>query len=88
MKLRWSDEGWEDYQHWRKTNIAVWKMVKALIRHTQQRPYEGLGRPKALQYDLKGWWSRRITEEHRLVYRIRRMRRKDFLEILQCRGHY
>jgi toxin YoeB len=88
VKLLWSDEAWDDYQHWRKTNIPIWKMVKALIRHIAQRPYTGLGRPKALQYELKGYWSRRINEEHRLVYRIRGRGRKQVLEILQCRGHY
>jgi toxin YoeB len=88
VKLRWSDEAWEDYQYWRQTDVAIWKFVKALIRHTQQEPYRGLGRPKRLQRELKGNWARRITDKDRLVYRVRRKGRTQHLEILQCRGHY
>jgi toxin YoeB len=88
VKLRWSDEAWEDYQYWHVTNIPVWKMIKALIKHTQREPYQGLGRPKRLQFDLKGSWSRRITDKDRLVYRVRRKGRTYYLEILQCRDHY
>ncbi len=66
----------------------VFKMINALIRDIQQSPYEGLGRPKALQRELAGWWSRRITEEHRLIYRIEEKSGKERLEIAQCRYHY
>jgi toxin YoeB len=88
VKLQWSDEAWEDYQYWRRTDVATWKLVKALIRYTQQRPFRGLGRPKALQLKLKGYWSRHINEKDRLVYRVRSRGGKLILEILQCRGHY
>jgi toxin YoeB len=88
VKLRWSDEAWEDYQYWHKNSIAIWKLVKALVRHTQRDPYRGLGRPKALTRELKGFWSRRITVEDRFVYRVSRRGRKEYLEIVQCRRHY
>lgn len=88
MKLRWSDEALEDYEYWHRNDAAIWKKVKALIKRTQQEPYRGWGRPKALQREFKGCWSRRITDYDRLVYRLRRKGRKAFLEILQCRGHY
>ena len=88
MKLRWSDRAREDYRYWRRTDVDIWKLVNALIRHTQREPYKGLGRPKILTDDLNGYWSRRITEKDRFVYRVRREGRKEFLEILMCRGHY
>ena len=88
MKLRLSDVAKEDLQYWRRTDVEIWKLVKALIKHTQREPYKGLGRPKALTDDLKGYWSRRITAKDRFVYRVRREGRKEFLEILMCRGHY
>jgi toxin YoeB len=89
MKLRWSPAAWEDYEHWRKTDAAVWKHINALIKQTQLDPFTGLGRPKALQLELKGWWSREITNQDRLVYRVGRTRNgRQFLYILQCRGHY
>jgi toxin YoeB len=88
VKLEWSDKAWEDYLHWHHTDVATWKLIRALIRHTQQHPFRGLGRPKELQRDFKGWWSRRITDKDRLVYRVRVRGDKLILEILQCRGHY
>jgi toxin YoeB len=85
MKVRWADEAWEDYRRWRRTDLAVWKMINALIHEIQQKPYQGLGRPKALQQDYKGWWSRDIDKDHRLIHRIAE---DGDLRILQCRGHY
>jgi toxin YoeB len=88
VKLRWADEAWEDYQYWRNTDVPTWKLINALIKQTQQHPFEGRGRPKALQRELKGCWARRINEKDRLVYRVRRGKSGLFLDILQCRGHY
>jgi toxin YoeB len=88
MKLRWADEALQDLDYWHNTNIKVWKQVKALIGQTQLEPYTGWGRPKALQRDYEGWWSRLITDHDRLVYRVRGEGRTAVLEILQCRGHY
>lgn len=88
MKLLWQRRAREDYERWRQTDPAVYKIINALIRDIQQRPYQGLGRPKALQLNLKGWWSREITAEHRLVYRVRAKGGKSVLEIAQCRFHY
>jgi toxin YoeB len=88
MKLAWGARAREDYERWRTDDPKVWKFINALIKAAQQEPYEGLGRPKALQFELKGWWSREITSEHRLVYRVREKGGKAVLEILQCRGHY
>jgi toxin YoeB len=88
VKLLWLRRAREDYERWRETDPAVYKHINALIRDIQQRPHQGLGRPKALQLGLKGWWSREITVEHRLVYRVRVKGGKWMLEIAQCRFHY
>jgi len=71
MKLRWRRKAWEDYERWRKTDPATWKYLNALIRATQQDPHRGLGRPRALQYEWAGWWTREITRKDRLIYRVR-----------------
>jgi toxin YoeB len=88
VKLLWLDRSREDYERWRKTDPAVFKMINALVGSIRQNSYEGLGRPKALERDLAGWWSREITNQHRLVYRIAIKRGKSVLEIAQCRFHY
>ncbi len=84
MRLRWTRRAREDYERWRRTDTTVWKHINALIRDAQQNPYEGLGRPRALQFDWAGWWTREITKEHRLIYRVR----DGALEIARCRDHY
>jgi toxin YoeB len=88
VKQLWRRRAREDYERWRKTDPSIFKFINALIRNIQQTPYEGLGRPKALQRDLAGWWSREITLEHRLVYRIETRGGKPVLLIAQCRLHY
>lgn len=88
MKQLWRRSAREDYERWRRIDPNIFKIINALINSIQQTPYEGLGRPKALQLDLTGWWSREINEEHRLVYRVRDKGGKSALEILQCRFHY
>jgi toxin YoeB len=88
VRQLWRRRAREDYERWRKTDPSVFKIINALINDIQQTPYEGLGRPKALQRDLAGWWSREITEEHRLVYRIQTKGGKSVLLIAQCRLHY
>jgi toxin YoeB len=88
VKQLWRPRAREDYERWRKTDPSVFKRINALVNSIQQTPYEGLGRPKELQRDLAGWWSREITGEHRLVYRIQEKSGKERLEIAQCRYHY
>ncbi len=78
------DAGWEDYQFWQKEDRMILKKINQLIRDIQRDPFEGIGKPEALKNDLSGFWSRRITDEHRIVYRIE----NDELIIAQCRGHY
>ena len=77
-------DAWQDYLYWYQTSISTFKKINELIRDTQRNPFTGLGKPEALKHDFQGCWSRRITREHRLVYRIE----SDTLFILSCRYHY
>ena len=84
MKKIWSDRAWDDYLYWQKQNKNLLKRINQLIRHIERNPFEGLGKPEPLKNNLSGWWSRRINDTHRIVYRIE----KDNLEIAQCKDHY
>lgn len=84
MKLLWIDEGWEDYLYWQRTDKKMVKKVNELIRVAMRTPFEGIGKPEPLKHNLSGWWSRRITIEHRLVYKVE----KEMIIILSCRKHY
>ena len=88
MKLLWSDEAWEDYLFWQRTDEKILQVVNALIQDiTRNNPFNGLGKPEPLKHNLSGWWSRRITLEHRLVYRVYGKGPGQILEIVQCRYH-
>ena len=84
MRKIWSDEAWDDYLYWQAQDKKTLKRINALIKDTERSPFEGIGKPEALKGELSGFWSRRIDETNRLVYRIV----EDALEILQCRSHY
>lgn len=84
MKLAFTPEGWEDYTSWLTTDRQILRRVNRLINDALRDPYEGIGKPEPLKHALQGAWSRRITEEHRLVY----LPRDDELIILQARYHY
>ena len=84
MKLIFSDEAWEDYLFWKKQDKAVVKRIHELIAACKREPFVGIGKPEPLKYALAGFWSRRITEEHRMVYKAE----KDALLIAQLRYHY
>lgn len=84
MKIVWADLAWEDYLWFRDHNPKLQAKINDLIRDIQRRPFSGLGKPEPLKHDLAGWWSRRISDEHRLVYRVK----GGALQIAQCRYHY
>ena len=84
MLIRFHPRGWEDYLHWQQTDQAMLRKVNALIEAIRREPFSGLGKPEPLRHDLRGYWSRRITDEHRLVYFVA----GDTVDILQCRYHY
>ena len=84
MKLQFDPEAWEDYLYWQATDRKILGRLNALIGQCSRTPFIGIGKPEPLRGNLSGWWSRRLTDEHRLVYRVT----DDTLLIAQCRGHY
>jgi len=84
MNLVWAEDAWDDYLYWQKNNKQVLKKINALIKEIKRDPFEGIGEPEPLKYNWSGYWSRRITLEHRLVYKVR----NNELLIAQCRYHY
>ena len=84
MKLVFSENAWEDYLYWQKTERKVVLRINALIRDIQRDPSDGIGKPEALRHALSGYWSRRITDEHRIVYKVE----GDAVMIAQLRYHY
>ena len=84
MRKVWSDEAWEDYLDWQMQDKKTLRRINLLIKDAERNPYTGLGKPEPLRGDLSGFWSRRIDEKNRLVYRFS----SDFLEIASCKGHY
>lgn len=84
MIIAFVEQGWEDYLHWQKTDKKVLRKINSLLKDIARQPFEGLGSPEPLKHDLAGYWSRRITLEHRLVYRIH----KGEVRVIQCRYHY
>ncbi len=84
MELVFMSQAREDYLHWQKTDKKVLKKINALLKEIERTPFEGTGSPESLKHQLSGYWSRRITIEHRLVYRVT----ESQIRILQCRMHY
>jgi len=84
MPIRFSDQAWEDYLFWQAKDKASLKRINALLRDIQRSPFEGIGKPEQLKHNLAGFWSRRIDEEHRLVYAVQ----DDTISVAQCRYHY
>lgn len=88
MKRVFSAQAWEDYLHWQRSDTNVLERLNALIKECTRTPFKGTGKPEPLRGDLKGWWSRRLTLEDRLVYRVSGMGVAKPLQIAQCRFHY
>jgi toxin YoeB len=89
LRVIFSDESWEDYVWWSKTDPGILEKINGLIGDARRTPHKGLGKPEPLKGDLSGWWSRRITGAHRLVYRVEGKRGLDQrIEIIECRYHY
>jgi len=84
MRLIWSTASWEDYLYWQKVDKKLVKRISELIKSALRTPFEGIGKPEALKGDLQGYWSRRITSEHRLVYKYT----NEEILIAACRYHY
>lgn len=88
MRLTFSDEAWDDYLFWQSEGGGTLERVNSLIKEIKRTPFKGSGKPEPLKFKLKGWWSRRISGEHRLIYRVSRTGAAQTLEIAQCRWHY
>lgn len=84
MKLIFSDQAWEDYLHWQETDKKILSRINALTKEATRTPFEGTGKPEGLKHALAGYWSRRINDEHRMVYKVD----GDSLLIAQLRYYY
>lgn len=84
MRLLWEERAWEEYCYWQTQNRNVLKRINILIKDIQRNTYEGIGKPEPLKGNLSGWWSRRIDEEHRIVY----CEKHGSIIIASCKGHY
>ena len=84
MELVFLTNAWEDYLFWQENDKKIRKKINELIKQIQRTPFKGIGKPEPLKENLKGWWSRRITGEHRLVYKVE----ENKVIIAQCRYHY
>ena len=84
MKPIFSENAWEDYLYWQKTDKKLLNRINKLIKETKQQPFEGVGKPEPLKHGLVGYWSRRINDEHRMVYKVT----DDALLLAQLRYHY
>jgi toxin YoeB len=88
MRVLWLDDGWRGFVHWIGHDPSVALKIATQIDDARRHPFSGLGKPEPLRGNHKGWWSRRITDEHRLVYRITGSGAAQAIEIAQCRFHY
>ena len=88
MRLVFSSQSWSEYLFWQEFDRKVSARINDLIKETMRTPFAGMGRPEPLVGDMKGFWSRRITQEHRLVYRVSGKGDGQTLEIAACRFHY
>lgn len=84
MKLQFAPAAWDDYLHWQQHDRRLLERINKLIREVQREPFSGVGKPEPLKHALAGYWSRRINDEHRMVYRAQ----DDVLQIAQLRYHY
>ncbi len=89
MNFEFTQNTWEEFEYWLETDSEVVLKIKELLKDIKKSPFQGIGKPEPLRYDLKGFWSRRITDEHRLVYKVEGKKGIDpKCFIIQCRFHY
>lgn len=84
LEVKFTGHGAADFDYWQETDSRVLERIKALLRDAREHPFAGIGKPEPLKHDLSGFWSRRITAEHRLVYTVE----QELLIVHQCRFHY
>ena len=84
LDIQFTPVAFEQYNEWLADNKDIYKRLQKLIQETARTPFDGIGKPEALKHDLKGYWSRRINDEHRLVYRVT----EACIKIIACKNHY
>jgi toxin YoeB len=84
MKYVFVEESWEDYVYWQQTDKKMVLKINELLKEISRNPFSGIGKPEPLKYKYKGFWSRRINEEHRLIYQVK----ENEIHIAKCRYHY
>lgn len=84
MTLSFTQRGWDDYQHWIRNDKRILRRINELIKAVQRDPFAGIGKPEPLRHQLQGYWSRRISDEHRLVYSVT----DEAITVIACRFHY
>jgi len=84
MNLQWTPDGWADYVYWQTEDRKTLRRINKLIKDMLRTPFQGIGKPEPLRYDLSEYWSRRIDDANRIVYAVK----EDVLIIVQCRTHY
>lgn len=84
MIKAWTDAAWEDYTYWQREDKKILKRINTILKDIDRNGYEGIGKPERLSGDLSAYWSRRIDDKNRIVYRIE----KDIIKIVQCGSHY
>jgi toxin YoeB len=84
MIKAWHDRAWEDYVYWQSQDKKTYKRINLLIKDIDRHPFEGIGKPEPLQYEYHGYWSRRIDDKNRLIYKVE----NNMLFIAECRDHY
>lgn len=84
MRLLWHEAAWEDYCFWQTQDRRILRRINALLQDIQRTPFQGIGKPEPLKENRSGWWSGRIDDTHRIVYR----EKDGAVEIVSCKGHY
>lgn len=84
MTLSFASEAWEDYVEWQRIDPKIAKRVNTILSDMMRSPFEGIAKPEPLKHQLSGWWSRRIDQRHRIVYRVT----EDTILVAECRDHY
>lgn len=88
MLIAWQPDAWEDYLYWHEHDPKVFARINELLKDGLRHPFQGIGKPEPLRGNFKGYWSRRITQEHRLVYTVTGDGDQKRLVVVQCRFHY
>jgi toxin YoeB len=88
VKVTFSSRAWDEYRHWQEHDVKLLEKLNGLLEECRRHPFKGTGKPEPLGGNLTGWWSRRLNQEHRLVYRISGSGNAQALDVAQCRYHY